>query len=304
MPDRPGGNRPGLRSEAAFDLADAGEAVADDTMEAFMQEVREALSNVTSKLDRVITGQTALEEQLKDIDSRVKHNTVEIANVAHTIDFVSNGVKDNEAKIATLDSSVHSCSTDLEAAKVIIRNLQEEVHKLQRYTRGFNIRVTGVPESPDEDCRAKLHDIIKRQFAYEGDIVENAHRTVTRAPASAAAGPRPIIARLHSRATRAMLMRQARAKLQGTNIRFLDDLTATDLAEKRRVQPYMDKLWRDNRRPSFRNGRLYAEGRPVSNDTINSFLSSEEGKAAVREAAERRRQNDATRRHPSEGLRN
>ena len=57
-------------------------------------------------------------------------------------------------------------------------------------------------------------------------------------------------------------------------MRFIDDLTQKDLDEKRRLKPLMDKLYNDNKRPRFLNGRLYAEGRAVSRETINSFLAT------------------------------
>ena len=44
---------------------------------------------------------------------------------------------------------------------------------------------------------------------------------------------------------------------------IVDDLTRVDWQEKRRVQPLMNKLYKENKRPFFRNGRLYAENRPV-----------------------------------------
>ena len=303
------------RTRAGASKSQADEELADDitsitgnpTMQSFMNEVRGALKSLNTKLDSVISGQAKLDDKLKEMDGRVKKNALEIANVGKTIDFVSQGCADNKTRIDSVQGAVNTCSADLAAAKAIISSLQDEVHKLQRYTRGFNIRVMGVPETQDENCRDKLHDILKTHFAYEGDIVENAHRTMAAWPrpdAGASQGPRPIIARLHSRATRGMIMRQAREKLRGTNIRFSDDLTATDLAEKRRIQPYMDKLWRENRRPSFRNGRLYAEGRAVSEESINSFLTSEEGKAAIRDAANRRRQGNHARRHADQGAGN
>ena len=115
---------------------------------------------------------------------------------------------------------------------------------------------------------------------------------------------RQVIARFYSRATRLDVMRaarrtlegtgirrarrghgnsRARRTLEGTGIRIVDDLTTADLKEKQHVQPYMNWLYSDNRRPAFRNGRLYANKRMISLDEIEAFLGSEVGKAASRE---------------------
>ena len=64
---------------------------------------------------------------------------------------------------------------------------------------------------------------------------------------------------------------------------------AVDMAEERRVQPYMDKLWRENKRPSFRGGRLFAKGWPVRENDISMFLASEDGNAAIRAVEQERR---------------
>ena len=57
-------------------------------------------------------------------------------------------------------------------------------------------------------------------------------------------------------------------------LRIVDDLTAKDLDEKRRLLPLMNKLYQEKKRPRFANGRLYAGGKPVSREIINSFLST------------------------------
>ena len=95
-----------------------------------------------------------------------------------------------------------------------------------------------------------------------------------------------MIAGFYSRATRGDAMRNSRTKLQGSGMRTLADLTAKDLEEKRRIQPYMDKLWQDGKRPTFHNETLYAERRPVQREVINAWLSSDEGIAAARAAAD------------------
>ena len=106
------------------------------------------------------------------------------------------------------------------------------------------------------------------KFHVGGSPIENAHRT-----GKAVQGhPRHVIAQFYSRVTRMDILRTARAKLSATNIRIVDDLTQEDLREKNRVRPFMDELYKRQQRPSFRNGRLYADGKEVALDVINAFL--------------------------------
>ena len=51
-------------------------------------------------------------------------------------------------------------------------------------------------------------------------------------------------------------MTMAKEKLEGMGYRFMDDLTNKNLEEKRRLSPLMNKLYKDNQRPRFANGRL------------------------------------------------
>ena len=81
------------------------------------------------------------------------------------------------------------------------------------------------------------------------------------------------IARFYSRATRRSVMVVAREKLAETDVRITDDLTPRDLEAKKRVIPFMNKLYSDKQKPRFANGRLYSNGKLVPQEAIDAFLS-------------------------------
>ena len=141
-------------------------------------------------------------------------------------------------------------------------------------------------ELTDGNFLKKVHSVLPDKFGLEGSIVQNARHVGNNNPKSE--GTHVMIARFYSRATRGDVMRNAGTKLQWSGMRILDDLTARDLEEKRRIQPHMNKLWQDRKRPSYRNGTSYAERRPVQREVINAWLSSDEGIAPSRAAADRR----------------
>ena len=147
--------------------------------------------------------------------------------------------------------------------------LSETVSRQERHSRAFNIRVLGVREENGENCIHLLERVISERFDIPvGTTIENAHRTGKPTPDR----PRHIIARFYSRAVRASVMRSARVKLATTPFRFIDDLSQDDLREKQRVRPYMDELYRQHKKPSFRNGKLYSEGREVTPREIAAYL--------------------------------
>ena len=67
-------------------------------------------------------------------------------------------------------------------------------------------------------------------------------------------------------------MRSVHVKLAMTHFRFIDDLSQDDLREKHRVRPYMNELYRPHKKPSFRNRKLFSEGREVTPREITAYL--------------------------------
>ena len=127
-----------------------------------------------------------------------------------------------------------------------------------------------MPETDNENCVSRIQEILEDKFGVTSLAIENAH-WVGR---SQREKPRQVIARFFSRAVRQEIMTVAKEKLEGMGYHFMDDLTNKDLEEKRRLSPLMNN-YKDNQRPSFANGRLYANGKPVSSEIINSCLSAE-----------------------------
>ena len=82
-----------------------------------------------------------------------------------------------------------------------------------------------------------------------------------------------MIARFHSRVTRRVVMVAARGTLANNGLRVINDLTQKDLETKRRVLPLMEKLYTENKKPRFTNGRLFSNGKPVPQATIDAFLA-------------------------------
>ena len=101
-----------------------------------------------------------------------------------------------------------------------------------------------------------VEDLLHQKFNQSGNVIENAHRIGKQTQDK----PRHIIARFHSRVVSTRVMRATRTNLRDSKLRFVDDLTKEDMQEKQRVRPLMNELFKTNRRPSFRNGKLYAEG--------------------------------------------
>ena len=204
----------------------------------FEDFVRNTLTSLGSKIDQLSTGQAALEEKMSGPETRVNTNASAIGNITESLEFESDNIKDLTSEIHGLKSNLKTRDTEIEDAKREISLMQSEINALERYTRGFNIRIMGMTEHEDEDCVASIQNLLHDSFDITEPVIENTHRVES----TRVGKPRQIIACFHSRATRRYIMTKARERLQNTQYRIVDDLTAKDLDEKRRLLPLMNKL--------------------------------------------------------------
>ena len=243
--------------------------------EDFQEFVRQSLvqnklsiDGMVEKLDQVLANQQALENRLSKLEPEVERNSSDIKEVIKSLDFESERINANESDVSDIQRDVTFVKSEADRLATLVNSLQSQVLDLQRYTRGFNIRIFGIPEAPGESCKDVVDGLLKNKFDITHSAIENAHRTGS----STENRPKQIIARFHSRFTRRTVMASAREKLQGTGIRFTDDLTAVDLEEKKRLKPLMTDLYHKNMKPRFIQGRLYANRQLVSQEQIKAFF--------------------------------
>ena len=223
---------------------------------------------VRSALKSLIDGQNKLSTQFVNLEIKVTENTREIGEIKQSLTFQDGRLTDVEKKSKTLSTSSKSQENHISAMETQIKTLESEVNSLERYTRAFNLRFLNIPESDDENCRVKLGELLEQHFQISGDNVEIAHRTGKKRES----GPRHLIARFHSRAVRNEVIRLARTSEPRPPFVVIDDLTRSDLEEKRRVAPAMERLYQQGKRPRFLAGKLYAGGRQIKEGTIEKLL--------------------------------
>ena len=240
----------------------------EDTQSEFMEFVRSSLNNLNDKLDAFVENQEKLELRITAVEERVTSQEKAVEGVIESVDFAGEKLTNTEHSLERLEKSLAEATREIANSRITVAKLSDTVSRQERHSRSFNIRVLGVREENTENCINILERIIGERFDITGSTIENAHRTGKPAPDR----PRHIIARFYSRAVRASVMRSARVKLATTPFRFIDDLSQDDLREKQRVRPYMDELYRLHKKPSFRNGKLFSEGREVTPREIAAYL--------------------------------
>lgn len=144
-----------------------------------LAQVVNMLTQIDSTLKKLVKGQDALETRLTSLEEQLR-------NQEKTLKTFEESLKFNDAELTELKSSFEKAHNENEGEKIRNREYHEQRVKLQlhlenleKYSRSFNIRFVGIPESTDgpyEDCITKITELIKTQTGITADI-ENAHRT-------------------------------------------------------------------------------------------------------------------------------
>ena len=200
----------------------------DKRLENLQRDVKESNGRVTQIEER----QTKLEEKVDDVTDAVNN-----------LDY-------QETQIA-----MERMESELEDAKNEIKELKEENLRLQRYSRGFNLRFGGIAETEGENPIEKLQQILSETFHIEQDGVEYAHRTGQKMPNR----PRHIIAKFIRRTTRRQILMDKR-KLQDQGIYVKEDLCEADFKKKAKLRPIMKEAYEKGHTVRFSNGVLFIDG--------------------------------------------
>ena len=203
--------------------------------------VRATLTSMSTKMDTILAGQAAIEKCCEALESRVDVNSTDIKNIQNSINFDSAQIKDNTTDLEQLKKLVTEHGHELKCSSQCIAILEMEMNNLQRYTRGFKIRILDVAEEENEGCLACVESILKDNFDVSG-------RWIWECPSKWKAYRRKmrhIIARFYSHATSHSARAVAREKLAETGVWITDDLIPRDLVAKKCVILLMNQLYSD-----------------------------------------------------------
>lgn len=239
----------------------------------FKEYVRSAFEALLSSVSEIKSTQDTLVARLNTIDDSTIKNTKDIEELSKSVEFNSESLSANGKDIKALVEKVKSLEVQVADANRVALEARASCNQLERHSRGFNVRLLGVKEVPQgttEDCVNVLESVLEEKFNLSGHPIEHAHRVGK----GTKDHPRAIIGRFFSRRTRSSVMKRTKECLGGTPYRLVDDLTGADMAEKKRIRPLMDNLYHRGKRPSFRQGRLFADGKYLSSEQVNAFLAN------------------------------
>ncbi|XP_071504522.1 uncharacterized protein [Diadema antillarum] len=156
-----------------------------------------------------------------------------------------------QAEMKTTIDELRKETDDLRARTVIC---EAAVNKSERFLRRNNVRIVGIPEAPPgderEDCIQASEKILRDKFNITAKV-ERAHRDGLKSKDR----PRHILVKLLSYRDKVDVMRSCRNVLNNENYFIIDDLTAVDLAEKKRWSKQVQQLYSSGTKLRFYAGK-------------------------------------------------
>ena len=204
-------------------------------------------------------GQFENEDQLsfevfvkKKLESILKGQESNKAELYEAISF-------NSARIDTLEINEKETKTCVTELKTTVASLQAttidllaKMNKSERFSRRNNVRIVGVEEGPNENCKSYFEKILSDFFKLSSrPTIERAHRDGKRVNGR----PRHIIVRFLSYTSKIEVMKQRSIALEGQKIYIIDDLTPVDLLEKKKWKIQVKELYTNGTKLRFIAGK-------------------------------------------------
>ena len=202
------------------------------------------LSNQVNNLDKQVT---KIDNNVSDLDTRVLKLETELGKANENIMRNTNVIANQEHEIRELKEK-------MEKVEKSSKQCCEDCLDLERYSRSFNLRLSGIKEEPNEKpelSMKKAKDIIKRITGIDAEI-EYGHR-VGKAQENT---NRTIIFKLFSRVqVRAILNK--RKDFFSSKFPLHRDLPKRDLIEKLKFADLMKQKYENNEKIAFTRGSWY-----------------------------------------------
>ena len=131
-----------------------------DDFEAF---VRESLVKLSEGQDRILHDVATLKGKVQLNESSLNDISARLTKINHNYEEVKGELHDANCKIEEIESTMQNQAQQIGA-------MHERFLSIERYSREYNLRFHNIPESPREDCRQKIGDILTEQRKMEPKI--------------------------------------------------------------------------------------------------------------------------------------
>ena len=216
-------------------------------------------------------------------------------DVMDKLSSIENSVTENLKNIQALTASVQSTQTQIGALtsrvdplEIEVKNLKDENKKLltqvneqDAYSRRWNLKISGIAESKDENVKMMVIDLFSRVSPGLRDSLQRsvdiAHRLGPRGKKEdridengKEKGPRRIIVRFAYRAHRDQIWADAKdcQVLKQKNIKITEDLTQHTREQRAKLWPMVEAARSQGKRAGFTGPFAIIDGKKFSADDV------------------------------------
>lgn len=223
------------------------------------------------------TAGDAMEDNLPDAPEFISS----LAKLINTrSDKLESLIQENKTVITDLKKQIHSICEDVNAVKDKVAQVEQLYHEekkrtgvletritdLERYSRRWNLRLNGIPETVENQqvrlevikiCQAILPEDKKRL----PEVIDTVHRLGTKNPK----GPRSVIIQFSSRVHRAAVWTAAKNSryLREHGLRFAEDLCQIDRENRKKLWPAVEAARKEGKVAYFVGGRCFIENKEI-----------------------------------------
>ncbi|KAI7791750.1 hypothetical protein IRJ41_006915 [Triplophysa rosa] len=194
------------------------------------------------------------------LEGMISANAIKIEELKQTIDFVCAEVKD-------LQKNVKDVNVRLKAQERLGGANETRISDLERYSRRWNLRLFGVPETYKENIRSEVIRVCGETYpearSKYPDAVDSVHRL---GKGGDNTRPRAIIMQFTSRVVRDALWKAAKKSqfLKNNNLRFAEDLTSSDRERRRILWPKVKEARAAGKSAYYIGARAFIDGIEIS----------------------------------------
>ena len=204
-------------------------------MEQFEHFVRQTLTDLRA-------GQVELRNRIDKLEG----------NINESIEFQSKRIDALEQKMKDMDK----LSARLAKAEKIMVEHAEQLNKLERFSRRNNLRVIGLPQQKGEDCLTLAKDLLRNKFNMPDVKLERAHRDGPKIDGK----PQHFLIKLNCYQDKIKVLQQQRQILSNEPYYCVEDLTKSDLQEKRKWSAQASSAYKEGKKYRFVAGKWRGTG--------------------------------------------
>ena len=234
-------------------------------LEAQTEVIRNEIKQVKESFEQKIFD---LDTKQKDYESRLDSVEKSLVFAHNQIDQLQKDLSNKDHNLINIEKKLNNSEAENMTKTLEIQKLKEQLNAQERYQRGWNFRVVGVPEKGrgKENCAQIVQDIIMENKLFTNvdnksavaKLIENAHRS-----GKPGNKPRHIIVKMFSRPIRREIMIRSKENLKDKNYHLIDDLTYSDYQLKKKAKDQMDEAYRNGKKSRFANGKLFIDSKEI-----------------------------------------